>query len=226
MAEQIVSDPSTEVDDWLDSDDPNDVGEVTAEPGAEVGTGAEEPGTEGGGVDGGEEGGVGGGEDEPVTDDDTQEGIVNGSMAYEDLRAQISSGDFKLQAMLDKLTRLYIVDMLTEDEYDVLMQLARDNANPDKDIEENTDIIKQLMSKVTVLEETVTAMDACIKKLEDPESEPEEPVVTYEPYDPHKWYYKDMTCSFEGKNYICIAPEGVVCTWSPAGYPSYWKLVK
>ena len=207
MAEQIVSDPNTEVDDWLDNDDPMDVGEVTAEPGTE------------GGVDSG-------GVDEPVTGDDTQTGIVNGSMAYEDLRAQISSGDFKLQAMLDKLTRLYIEDMLTEDEYDVLMQLARDNANPDKEIEENTDIVKQLMQHVTESEQKLKDLEARIVKLENPETEPEEPVVTYEPYDPYKWYYKDMTCSFEGKNYICIAPEGVVCTWSPAGYPPYWKLVK
>lgn len=207
MAEQIVSDPNTEVDDWLDNDDPNDVGEVYAELAVE-------------------DGATDSGEDEPVTGDDTQACIVNGSMAYEDLRAQISSGEFKLQAMLDKLTRLYIEDMLTEEEYDDLMQLARDNANPDKDIEENTDIIKQLMQHVTMSEEKLNDLEARIAKLEDPEADPEEPVVTYEPYDPHKWYYKDMTCSFEGKNYICIAPEGVVCTWSPAGYPSYWKLVE
>lgn len=213
MAEQIVSDPNTEVDDWLDNDDPNDVGVLTAEPGTGDGV-----------VDGTEGGGVDSGEDEPVTGDDTQTGIVNGSMAYEDLRAQISSGDFKLQAMLDKLTRLYIEDMLTEDEYDVLMQLARDNANPDKEIEENTDIVKQLMLRVTESEQKLKDLEARIVKLEDPETEPKEPVVTYGPYDPHKWYYKNMTCSFEGKNYVCIAPEGVVCTWSPAGYPSYWKL--
>lgn len=217
MAEQIVSDPNTEVDDWLDSDDPNDLGEVTAKQGEE-GEVTVEPGEEGGSTDSGE--------DEPVTGDDTQTGIVNGSMAYEDLRAQISSGEFKLQAMLDKLTRLYIEDMLTEEEYDDLMQLARDNANPDKDIEENTDIIKQLMQHVTMSEEKLKDLEARIAKLEDPEAEPEEPVVTYEEYNPYKWYYKDMTCSFEGKNYICIAPEGVVCTWSPAGYPSYWKLVE
>ena len=207
MAEQIISDPNTEVDDWLDNDDPMDVGEVLVEPGVE-------------------DGATDSGEDEPVTDGDTQIGVVNGSMAYEDLRAQISSGDFKLQAMLDKLTRLYIEDMLTEEEYDDLMQLARDNANPDKEIEENTDIVKQLMLRVTESEQKLKDLEARIVKLEDPEAEPEEPVVTYEPYDPHKWYYKDMTCSFEGKNYICIAPEGVVCTWSPAGYPSYWKLVE
>lgn len=215
MAKQIISDPNTEVDDWLDNDDPNDVGELAAEPGVEDGV-----------VDGTEGGGVDSGVDEPVTDDDTQTGIVNGSMAYEDLRAQISSGDFKLQAMLDKLTRLYIEDMLTEEEYDDLMQLARVNANPDKEIEENTDIVKQLMLRVTESEQKLKDLEARIVKLDDPEAEPEEPVVTYEPYDPYKWYYKDMTCSFEGKNYVCIAPEGVVCTWSPAGYPPYWKLVK
>lgn len=219
MAEQIISDPNTEVDDWLDNDDPNDVGEVLAESGAEEGAGVEE------GADA-EDGVIDSGEDEPVTDDDTQTGIVNGSMAYEDLRAQISSGDFKLQAMLDKLTRLYIEDMLAEDEYDDLMQFARDNANPDKEIEGNTDVVKQLMLRVTESEQKLKDLEARIVKLEDPESEPEEPTVTYEPYDPYKWYYKDMTCSFEGKNYICIAPEGFVCTWSPAGYPPYWKLVK
>lgn len=151
--------------------------------------------------------------------------IDNGSPVYENLRGQISSGDFKLQTMLDKLTRLYIEDMLTEEEYDNLMQLARDNANPDKEIEENTDIIKQLMQHVTMSEEKLKDLEARIAKLEDPEAAPEEPTVTYEEYDPYKWYYKDMTCSFEGKNYICIAPEGVVCTWSPSGYPSYWKQV-
>lgn len=207
MAEQIVSDPDTEVDDWLGNDDPADAGEVTAE-----------PGTEGGATDSGE--------DEPVTDGDTQAGIVNGSMAYEPLRAQISSGDFKLQAMLDKLTRLYIEDMLTEDEYDVLMQLARDNASPDKEVEENTDIVKQLMLRVTESEQKLKDLEARIVKLEDPETEPEEPVVTYEPYDPYRWYYKDMTCSLNGKNYICIAPEGFACAWSPVDYPPYWKLVK
>ena len=40
MAEHIVSDPNTEVDGWLDSDDPNDVGVLAAEPGAEGEPGA------------------------------------------------------------------------------------------------------------------------------------------------------------------------------------------
>lgn len=201
MSDQTIEDTVVE-DDWLEDDVSTDAGGV-----GEVGGAAE---------DGGEV-------EQPV---DEQPTINNGSHAYEDLRGQISSGDFKLQVMLDKLTRLYIEDMLTEEEYDNLMQLARDNANPDKEIEENTGIIKQLMQHVTMSEEKLKDLEARIMKLEDPESAPEEPTVAYEEYDPHKWYYKDMTCSFDGKNYICIAPEGVVCTWSPAGYPSYWKLVE
>ena len=204
MSDQTIEDTVVE-DDWLEDD-------VSADSGDVGGVGEVDRATE----DGGEA-------EQPVVE---QPAIGNGSPVYEDLRSQISSGDFKLQAMLDKLTRLYIDDMLTEEEYDNLMQFARDNANPDKDIEDNVDIIKQLMQHVTMSEEKLKDLEARIAKLEDPEAEPEKPTVTYEEYDPHKWYYKDMTCSFEGRNYICIAPEGVVCTWSPAGYPSYWKQVE
>lgn len=162
----------------------------------------------------------------PDPDGDASDVIQGVTPTYEDMRAQIASANYRLDDMLNKLTRLYVEDMVTEAEYDELMQFARDNANPDKDIEQNTDLVKELMSKVTTLEQTVTAVDARVKKLEEPDSESVKPVETYEEYDPNKWYYKDMTCSFKGKKYVCIAPEGVVCTWSPKDYPTYWKKVK
>lgn len=28
-----------------------------------------------------------------------------------------------------------------------------------------------------------------------------------------------------GSVYTCIAPAGVVCTWSPDEYPAYWEKV-
>ena len=31
--------------------------------------------------------------------------------------------------------------------------------------------------------------------------------------------------TFEGGKYKCIAPDGVVCVWSPKEYPVYWELV-
>ena len=37
------------------------------------------------------------------------------------------------------------------------------------------------------------------------------------------WYYRGDKVSFEGSGYTCIAPEGVVCVWSPVEYPQYWE---
>lgn len=37
-----------------------------------------------------------------------------------------------------------------------------------------------------------------------------------------KWYYKGDRISYNGAVYVCIAPDGVVCTWNPDEYPAYW----
>ena len=55
-------------------------------------------------------------------------------------------------------------------------------------------------------------------------TEPVEP-VEYPEYVVGKWYYNGDKVSFKGKNYECIAPSGVVCTWSPEGYPTYWQEI-
>ena len=38
-----------------------------------------------------------------------------------------------------------------------------------------------------------------------------------------KWYYKGDRISYGGAVYVCIAPDGVVCTWNPDEYPAYWR---
>lgn len=38
-----------------------------------------------------------------------------------------------------------------------------------------------------------------------------------------KTYYEGDKVRFDGKIYECIAPDGVVCVWSPSDYPTYWK---
>lgn len=37
------------------------------------------------------------------------------------------------------------------------------------------------------------------------------------------WYYRGDKMAFVGAIYTCIAPEGVVCVWSPAEYAAYWQ---
>lgn len=187
------------------------------EPGASEGTEMEDP-------IGGEESGSqdsSGGLSEPNEEPSGPES--GGSPLYEDLRAVIANGNYKLDAMIAKCSRLWVEEQITEEEYDVLVDLARSNANSESEVSNDlANIAQQLMQKVTDLEQKVAELEKAWS--EDPD-EPSEPVVTYEPYNPYKWYYKDMTCSFEGKNYICIAPAGQVCTWSPRDYPPYWSEV-
>lgn len=42
-------------------------------------------------------------------------------------------------------------------------------------------------------------------------------------YEQGKWYYRGDTVTFEGAVYVCIAPDGAVCTWSPTEYAPYWQ---
>lgn len=37
-------------------------------------------------------------------------------------------------------------------------------------------------------------------------------------------YYAGAKITFEGKRYICIAPAGYPCTYSPIEFPTYWEL--
>lgn len=53
-----------------------------------------------------------------------------------------------------------------------------------------------------------------------------EPGEEYLEYVPGKWYYKDDKTTYNGNKYICTAPDGVVCVWSPDEYPAYWQLVE
>ena len=56
-----------------------------------------------------------------------------------------------------------------------------------------------------------------------PEEEKEPDAEEYPEYEVGKWYYAGDKISFNGSNYVCIAPDGAVCVWSPADYPAYWE---
>lgn len=57
-----------------------------------------------------------------------------------------------------------------------------------------------------------------------------DPAIEYpewkQPTGAHDAYYKGNKVTFEGAKYICIAPDGVACTWSPTQYPTYWEKVE
>lgn len=137
---------------------------------------------------------------------------------YSVIKSIIESGNFELSDMLNKIEVMWLKGSITDEEKDELIQLARDNA----DVSQSVDV----MTKLIDLDQRIVTLEKQVAQLlaDAPETDPKP--VEYPEYEDGKWYYKDDTITFNGKKYICIASEGQVCTWSPAGYPSYWQLVE
>lgn len=123
----------------------------------------------------------------------------------------IETKNFELSDMLKKIDTLWVQSKIDDDTRSILSDKARENAN----VQNSFDVIKKLEE-----------LDKRVKELEakaNTEEETEEPTQTYEEYVIGKWYYAGSNISFDGKNYVCIAPEGAACVWNPAEYPAYWE---
>lgn len=114
----------------------------------------------------------------------------------------IARGGYDLSDLLKKIDSYHIEGKLTDAEKDELYRKARGEAAPNVDV----------MAKLMDLEDRV-------RKLESAEAPEQE---AYPEYVVGKWYYAGDKISYGGKNYVCAAPEGAVCTWNPDEYPAYW----
>lgn len=118
---------------------------------------------------------------------------------------------FDLTTMLAKIDYHHIRGNLTDAEREELITLARSKANPYGGVDVMA-ILADHDARLRALEGTAVTPDDG-----DDASAPDEYVAG-------KWYYNGDKVTFDGKVYVCTAPEGVVCTWSPAEYPAYWEL--
>ncbi|MBR5236175.1 MAG: hypothetical protein IKW06_02220 [Clostridia bacterium] len=128
---------------------------------------------------------------------------------YEIIKKVINEGRFNLSDLLVKIDTLWVQGSLAKEQKDELVVLAQEKA----DFKSSFDIFLKLQE----LDERVKALET----VEESEEQPEETTAPAE-YVPGKWYYNGDKVTFEGKEFVCIAPLGQVCTWSPAEYPAYW----
>ena len=127
------------------------------------------------------------------------------------IRSAIETGSYDLSSMLETIAYHQAHGDMTLEEMEELTGKARENAKTQYKEDDITTIILQLHD-----------LDKRVKALEEGyEPTPKE----YPEYKAGKWYYNGNGVTFEGKKYDCIAPEGVVCVWSPAEYPTYWQEV-
>lgn len=127
------------------------------------------------------------------------------------IRSAIETGSYDLSSMLETIAYHQAHGDMTLEEMEELTGKARENAKTQYKEDDITTILLQLHD-----------LDKRVKALEEgDEPAPKE----YPEYVVGKWYYNGNGVTFEGKKYDCIAPEGVVCVWSPAEYPTYWQEV-
>jgi hypothetical protein len=133
---------------------------------------------------------------------------------YSIFESVINRGGYKLGDMLNRIKTYAAEGKLTIEEMEKLEALAREKAN----MQDGTDMLGMLLEHEQRLRKLEAAMPV---EPVDPDAPTEAPE-----YEPGKWYYAGDVVTFEGKTYTCIAPEGVVCVWSPAEFPTYWQVIE
>lgn len=126
----------------------------------------------------------------------------------------IDNKKFELKDILKKIDTFWVQGSISDSERTQLMERARSNAKA-----ENT---ADMLTKIAELENRVRALEEKSSNTDTEEDFTEE-VVSYPTYVSGKWYYAGDKVFFDGSNYICVAPDGVVCVWSPSEYPAYWE---
>lgn len=126
---------------------------------------------------------------------------------YSVVKNVISGGNFNLTAVLEKINILWAEGRLTDDERSELKELARAGATP----QEGADLFAKLQE-----------LEMRIRALEEKQSTDASETETATDYVAGHWYYNGDKCIWNGESYICTAPEGTVCVWSPEEYPAYW----
>lgn len=136
---------------------------------------------------------------------------------YEVIKNVIQSGRYELTDILAKIDTLWLQGGLTDSERLSLIEMARGKADPSHSYAPVQAQIDALAQRVAVLESKYNSTD------------PETPAEEYPAYVPptgaHDAYYSGNKVTYNGKRYLCIAPEGVAVVWSPDTYPAYWQEV-
>ena len=148
---------------------------------------------------------------------------------YQIIYDVINSGRYELSDMLQKIDTIWVQGDIDDDQRDELVELARTNADPSSSYAPLQDQIDQAFERIAALETRVQTLEdggGTTEIPSDPEDQEEEYPAYTQPTGAHDAYYNGGKCTYNGKKYICTAPEGIACVWSPDVYPDYWQEVE
>lgn len=138
---------------------------------------------------------------------------------YEIILSVINTGNFELVGILHKIDTLWLQGDIDDDQRTELINEARENADPSSSY-------APLQEQVDKLAENLAALAARVTALEGGGAEPVDEYPAYvQPTGAHDAYHKDDKVTWNGKKYVCTAPDGVACVCNPDTYPAYWRAV-
>lgn len=142
---------------------------------------------------------------------------------YEIVKSVIKTKNYELSEMLTKINTFWVQGELTDEHYTELVEMARENALPENSYADVYAIVKNLYSEIDVLKVRMKALEE--GSSEGGSDETDEYPEYVSPTGSHDAYYAGAKMTFDGKKYICIAPEGVAVVWNPDVMPGYWQEV-
>lgn len=133
---------------------------------------------------------------------------------YEVTKNVILSGNYELTDILAKIDTLWLQGSLTDTERTDLIEMARTQADP-----------AHSLAPLQVQIDALAVRVAALESKADPDVPEDEYPEYVQPTGGHDAYHKGDKVTFNGKHYVCIAPENVAVVWSPDIYPAYWQEV-
>lgn len=132
----------------------------------------------------------------------------------------IEKGGYDLPAMLERIHEYHVAGRLTRQQRDELTDMARRNATAAAGMDIPGEI-QMLWAAVRELQVEIADKNGEVEGGIDAADVPE----FVAPTGAHDAYYNGSICRYNGQLYMCVAPDGVACVWSPDAMPGYWQVM-
>lgn len=130
----------------------------------------------------------------------------------------IARGNYNLNGILERIDEYHIEGKLTDEERVHLITAARGDATPGMDVAQEIQLLWAAVRDLQAdMAESKDEIEDGIDEADVPEFE--------SPTGAHDAYYYGSLCRYNDELYMCIAPEGVACVWSPDAMPDYWQVM-
>ena len=131
----------------------------------------------------------------------------------------IRAGGYDLVEMLGRIDEYHVTGRLTDEDREALVALARSVAAPQLDLAAE---VQRLWEANRALTARVTALEGSAADGGDEGSGDAAPAWV-QPTGAHDAYFAGARVAYKGRIWVCVAPEGMACVWSPDVMPDYWE---